>query len=234
MTKSEAGRLGGLAVRVHTEAALVTRVSAYDASPARCKECGTDLPYKKRKNDFCAHPCAATFCNRRRYGTAPRKPGYLKNCAQCGTAISWPKTKFCSDTCEHRSRYDLFIRRWKSGEEPGHRPRDGRVSTFIRRYLIETRGEKCEKCGWCERNPATGKVPITVDHIDGRWQNAGEDNLRLLCPNCHSLTPTFQALNRGNGHPWRRETYKSRRSTTEVQSLRTGKVGGSNPLAGTT
>jgi predicted HNH restriction endonuclease len=38
-----------------------------------------------------------------------------------------------------------------------------------------------------------------VEHIDGNYENDREKNLTLLCPNCHSLTPTFRALNRGNG-----------------------------------
>ena len=34
------------------------------------------------------------------------------------------------------------------------------------------------------------------------------DNLELLCPNCHSLTKTYKALNLGNGRHTRRERYK--------------------------
>ena len=30
------------------------------------------------------------------------------------------------------------------------------------------------------------------------------ENLKILCPNCHSLTPTFGALNKGNGRELRR------------------------------
>ncbi|MEN9582255.1 MAG: hypothetical protein RL641_209 [Candidatus Parcubacteria bacterium] len=40
---------------------------------------------------------------------------------------------------------------------------------------------------------------MVADHIDGNWRNNIEENLRLLCPNCDSLTPTFSAFNRGNG-----------------------------------
>jgi hypothetical protein len=74
--------------------------------------------------------------------------------------------------------------------------------------LIAKYGERCSQCGWAERNPVTGKVPITIDHIDGDWNNNREENLRLLCPNCHSLTPTYQALNWGKGRPWRYKKVK--------------------------
>ena len=55
------------------------------------------------------------------------------------------------------------------------------------------------KCGWSERNPITKKVPIQMEHIDGNSENNSIENLELLCPNCHSLTPTFGALNKGRG-----------------------------------
>lgn len=76
-------------------------------------------------------------------------------------------------------------------------------SRFVKRFLIQERGERCERCGWAARHTVTGKVPIEVEHIDGDWQNNRPENLQLLCPNCHSLTPTYRALNRGRGRPFR-------------------------------
>ena len=46
---------------------------------------------------------------------------------------------------------------------------------------------KCELCGWNKVNPHTGKIPLEIHHKDGNWQNNKEDNLQVLCPNCHSL-----------------------------------------------
>lgn len=33
------------------------------------------------------------------------------------------------------------------------------------------------------------------DHIDGDKHNNSRENLRLLCPNCHSTTPTWRKPN---------------------------------------
>lgn len=68
----------------------------------------------------------------------------------------------------------------------------------LKSYLIEKYGEKCMECGWCQVNPHSGKIPIELEHIDGDSNNKLV-NLKLLCPNCHSLTPTYKALNKGNG-----------------------------------
>jgi predicted HNH restriction endonuclease len=38
-----------------------------------------------------------------------------------------------------------------------------------------------------------------MDHIDGNSDNNTEENLRLICPNCHALTPSHKGRNRGRG-----------------------------------
>lgn len=64
---------------------------------------------------------------------------------------------------------------------------------------------KCAKCGWGEENPYSHTIPLEVEHIDGNFQNNNEDNLILLCPNCHSLTPTYKGANKGNGRKERKK-----------------------------
>lgn len=56
----------------------------------------------------------------------------------------------------------------------------------------------CQFCGWGERNPITGKVPLALHHIDGDCTNNTIGNLQLLCPNCHSLTDNFGSLNKNS------------------------------------
>lgn len=53
------------------------------------------------------------------------------------------------------------------------------------------------ECGWDKINKYSNKCPIELEHIDGNHDNNKIENVRLLCPNCDSLTPTYKGLNRG-------------------------------------
>jgi Zn finger protein HypA/HybF involved in hydrogenase expression len=72
-----------------------------------------------------------------------------------------------------------------------------KLSNTIGKWL--KREQRCWKCGWNEIHPVLNKVPLEINHIDGNSKNNHKDNLEVLCPNCHSLTPNYRALNYGNG-----------------------------------
>lgn len=52
----------------------------------------------------------------------------------------------------------------------------------------------CELCGWAEVAP-DGRIPVELDHINGDRNDNRLENLRILCPNCHSLQATHRGLN---------------------------------------
>lgn len=59
--------------------------------------------------------------------------------------------------------------------------------------LKRVRGEKCEECGITEHN---GKpIIFQVDHTNGDRSDNRFENLKILCPNCHSQTSTFGVKN---------------------------------------
>ena len=131
-------------------------------------------------------------------------------CPVCSKEPARASYKYCSNACQQEYQYRLHIKRWKNGGEKGLNA-IGMVAPYIKKYLRRKFANKCCLCGWSEVNAITGKVPLVADHIDGNWRNNTEKNLRLICPNCDSLSPTFAALNKGNG---RANRVRSKRSQT--------------------
>lgn len=195
----------------------------YQKNPKLCKYCGKPIPWDKRENNFCNSSCAASFNNKTR-----TKDVYLKistslklhnevsierinqeislnsqprYCINCGKELLKRQDKFCCGKCLQEYQRNEYINKWKNGEESGLSGEYG-LSKRIRRYLIEKHDCKCELCGWGQENPYTHTIPLEIHHKDGNYLNNSEENLQVLCPNCHSLTETFKSHNK-NGRKGR-------------------------------
>ena|SRR3989338_2747162 len=133
----------------------------------------------------------------------------VKSCFSCNISLlARHKKKFCSNKCQMNYQHLKWVRAWKGGEVNGNIGITVRnFSKHLRMYLIDKFKNKCSICGWNEKHPITGVAPLEVDHIDGNSENNLESNLRLICPNCHSLTPFYKNLNKGKGRKWRMNKY---------------------------
>lgn len=118
----------------------------------------------------------------------------MKHCPHCNKPIE--KGIFCSYTCRAQFKSKECLSLWLQKKLPGHKGKCMNVKPFVRDYLFKKYNSKCCKCGWSVPHPTTGRPPLEANHIDGNAANTFEDNLELICPNCHSLTLNYKALNK--------------------------------------
>ena len=105
-------------------------------------------------------------------------------------------------------QHSLWLEKWKKGEVNGNIGINVRnFSGHLKVYLRKKFNNECSECGWKKKHPITGVVPLEIDHIDGNSENNVESNLRLMCPNCHALTPFYKNMNKGKGRKWRMDKY---------------------------
>lgn len=124
------------------------------------------------------------------------------HCLNCGKLNSFKgytyDNKYCDNKCQLELRSKQAYEKHKALFLEGKctsRPR-------IRQILTELRGYRCECCGISEWQ---GKdIVLQVDHINGEPYDNSPENLRLICPNCHSQTASFAGANRGKGR-WSKE-----------------------------
>lgn len=198
------------------EAYKIKYIKKYYENPNYCKYCGeiielrgNELTSITKQRKFCSKECQSQYQKEYMQGNQLRKkyrePCY---CLNCGKELS-NKRKYCDSKCKNEHKYKEYIKRWKQGLETGLRGKY-QLSHYIERYIKEKYNNECCICGWHEINPYTGKIPLEIHHDDGDYTNNTEDNLKLLCPNCHSLTSTYK--NAGN-HDGRKERSKYKLET---------------------
>ena len=62
---------------------------------------------------------------------------------------------------------------------------------LLKEGLFERKCYKCEMTKWLNQ-----LIPLELDHINGENFDNRIENLTLLCPNCHALTPTYRGKNK--------------------------------------
>lgn len=167
-----------------------------------CLQCHKELKQGQKK--YCSRSCSAVHTQtdgRTPHRKDSSKPYAIKNakCINCETEFDAKGIrKYCSISCQKSNENKININKWLSGKTPGWTGKAAQLKKFVRNYLFETRGTACSSCGWDERHPIDDAVLTEIDHIDGDTHNCHPDNLRILCPNCHSMTFNHRARNKSS------------------------------------
>lgn len=185
LSYSESGKLGWIASKEKRDFKYLSIRNNYETNPKKCKHCNKIIDWNHRRNDFCNSSCFAIHTN---CGKITKRSHI---CKECGKYISYNR-KWCSKKCQR-------VYEFKYNRE--HNYPIGKSA--IRGYLLITREHKCEQCNLSKW--FNNLIILEVHHKDGNHNNNSEENLELLCPNCHSLTDNYKSKNKGNGRPHRRK-----------------------------
>jgi predicted HNH restriction endonuclease len=113
-----------------------------------------------------------------------------------------PCYKFCCWSCYSSDKTDEVKKQIENGVNLPHRK--------AKNFMIKKYGMKCQICNNTSWMGQT--IPIILDHIDGDSSNSTLKNIRLICPNCDALLPTYKGRNRGKGRYSRRLRYQQDKS----------------------
>ena len=64
------------------------------------------------------------------------------------------------------------------------------IQRLLAAGLVERRCAMCDLAEWLGQ-----PIPLELDHINGEHDDNRLENIRLLCPNCHAMTPTYRGRN---------------------------------------
>lgn len=186
-TKQEAGKLGAAKTAIILAVQKQERILKYLESPNICNQCSHIIPYNKRTQRFCNRTCSATHTNLNRPA-----PTYIKllNCKMCNNTINRNSFLYCSISCHTTDRNIKNRILLELGQLSCRKT--------LKKYIIES--QNFIGCSMCKNYEWMGVVlPLELDHIDGNAANNLPSNLRVICANCHSITPTWKGSNKGSG-----------------------------------
>lgn len=164
-----------------------------------CKNerCGLTFKTITKHRIFCTDKCRTSYLQK----LPTKDPSRSTICSSCGNTKS-KMSKHCKDCWIDEFRKEK-IQSWLDGTWRGGS--DNGLSDTIRFHLLEEANYTCVRpgCGFNTMHPSDGKPVLEVNHIDGNGENHSPSNLEVICPNCHSLTPSYRGRNAGKG----RNTY---------------------------
>lgn len=157
-----------------------------------CKKCNKEYiinvaPFEINHNSYRKH-CSRACSN-------SRSKIVLFNCLNCGKEKRKHSgknnvNKYCDVKCQNEYKFKNEILPIFEKGLISNRP-------TLRKILIKLNGNKCAICNITKWNNKS--ITLQVDHIDGNVGNDSPKNVRIICPNCHSQTPTFGGGTIGKG-----------------------------------
>lgn len=157
----------------------------------KCKKCGAEFTPTTKLVNYCTWQCRQSRPQSEQANAARRaamtRRWELMTPTERQELATRRRSKFHPESRAIAFRETARRKRAaKTWEQLGY---DGK-----RLRVIEEQGGRCNRCNidvWMDQ-----PITLEIDHIDGNRTNNARENLEGLCPNCHSVTPTWRGRNK--------------------------------------
>jgi hypothetical protein len=163
-----------------------------------CENCNLEIKTKYGSGRFCDAKCARSFSSKAKRLEINEKVSKKLKGRPCAHQNGFKKG------FDARRRPFSQADRRKSVEVcSDNRLKFYKSASWNELPLLEKRrrvyNDQDGKCLICGINEWAGKaITLELDHINGDHYDNKRDNVRYLCPNCHSQTPTFRNQKRNH------------------------------------
>lgn len=158
----------------------------------KCENCDIDHDGSYGSGRFCSKGCARGFSTKHKREIINAKVSDKMSGRKSPTSVGFTDEQRAKGVANSAKNRVAYVQK-RIECAPWHllKPRD-----IKKRLLLE----QDNKCAICNLTPIWNGKPLSLqlDHIDGNKKTDHDnrrENLRLLCPNCHSQTDTYGSKN---------------------------------------
>lgn len=147
----------------------------------KCEKCERDHDGSYGSGRFCSRACA----NSRVWSQKDKQ----KKSETVKKKFAQEKWGYHSITSEHRKAIGFSVR--KKAIKDLLEAEFNTLSDYQQRKILLLENDyRCQKCNVGEWEGE--QLPLEIHHINGDRKDKRRENVELLCPNCHSITPNWK------------------------------------------
>jgi hypothetical protein len=162
-----------------------------------CENCNEEHDGSYGSGRFCSSYCARCFSSKEKREEINKKVSQTLKQKYAHNEI---KIVLPEWTTKVRSKHSASLRKFYANKRQiiENLPYDERPLNCKIKYIWKKFGNRCTNCGYEYTDPISKKGPFEIHHRDGNHDNWSEQNLTVLCLNCHWKTPNWRF--RGKKH----------------------------------
>ena len=155
----------------------------------KCERCGKDHDGLYGSGRFCSRSCAnaRVFSEQTNQLKSEKQKKYLADHPEALEKLRLQSSVPRSKERIQRARQKLIARYQE-------RPFEKLGVNKKKLVILEEQKGRCALCN-IDQEWNNKYLAFELDHIDGNRSNNARENLRLICPNCHSQTDTYKTKN---------------------------------------